>query len=125
MSKPERKKIDEILAIGFEGSANKIGVGITRGSTILANPRKTCALVSPHPFHFRNPSRRPVDAAKSTPPSSGPTVTRSAPLRRYITPPGTGFLPRETSLHHQAPRRALAASPGAGSFTNPQPQARP
>ena len=26
---------------------------------------------------------------------------------RYITPPGTGFLPRETALHHQVPRRAL------------------
>jgi len=22
--------------------------------------------------------------------------------RRYITPPGTGFLPRETAVHHQA-----------------------
>ena len=22
-------------------------------------------------------------------------------VRRYITPPGTGFLPRETALHHQ------------------------
>ena len=47
--------------MGFEGSANKIGVGIvTSDGDILANPRKT-----------------------------------------FITPPGTGFLPRETALHHQ------------------------
>ena len=47
--------------MGFEGSANKIGVGIvTSDGDILANPRKT-----------------------------------------FITPPGTGFLPRETAVHHQ------------------------
>mmetsp|Transcript_28159 Transcript_28159/g.61668 ORF Transcript_28159/g.61668 Transcript_28159/m.61668 type:complete len:179 (+) Transcript_28159:103-639(+) len=49
------------IALGIEGSANKIGVGIAKSDgTILANPRKT-----------------------------------------YITPPGTGFLPRETAVHHQ------------------------
>ena len=47
--------------MGFEGSANKIGIGIvTSEGKILANPRKT-----------------------------------------FITPPGTGFLPRETAVHHQ------------------------
>jgi len=30
-----------VLAIGFEGSANKIGVGIIRDGTVLANPRET------------------------------------------------------------------------------------
>lgn len=50
----------KMIAIGFEGSANKIGVGIvTLDGTILANPRHT-----------------------------------------YITPPGHGFLPRETAHHH-------------------------
>lgn len=54
-----------IIALGIEGSANKLGVGIIRqhptGETeILSNPRKT-----------------------------------------YITPPGQGFLPRETAWHHQ------------------------
>ncbi|TXG53911.1 hypothetical protein EZV62_019167 [Acer yangbiense] len=44
----------------FEGSANKIGVGVvTLDGTILSNPRHT-----------------------------------------YITPPGQGFLPRETAQHH-------------------------
>lgn len=50
-----------MIALGFEGSANKIGIGIVKSDgTILANPRHT-----------------------------------------YITPPGHGFLPRETALHHQ------------------------
>ncbi|CAH0584064.1 unnamed protein product [Chrysodeixis includens] len=49
-----------VLAIGFEGSANKLGVGIVRDGQIIANCRRT-----------------------------------------YITPPGQGFLPRETAEHHQ------------------------
>ncbi|XP_041986840.1 probable tRNA N6-adenosine threonylcarbamoyltransferase [Aricia agestis] len=49
-----------VIAIGFEGSANKLGVGIVRDGEILSNCRRT-----------------------------------------YITPPGEGFLPRETAEHHQ------------------------
>ena len=49
-----------VLAIGFEGSANKIGVGIIRDGVVLSNPRRT-----------------------------------------YITPPGEGFLPRDTAHHHR------------------------
>ncbi|KAI8059452.1 Gcp-like domain-containing protein [Gongronella butleri] len=53
-----------VVAIGFEGSANKLGVGIIRHEgdqvDILANVRDT-----------------------------------------YITPPGEGFLPRETAEHHR------------------------
>ncbi|XP_026733204.1 probable tRNA N6-adenosine threonylcarbamoyltransferase [Trichoplusia ni] len=49
-----------VIAIGFEGSANKLGVGIVRDGQIVANCRRT-----------------------------------------YITPPGQGFLPRETAEHHQ------------------------
>ncbi|KAE8723858.1 putative tRNA N6-adenosine threonylcarbamoyltransferase [Hibiscus syriacus] len=50
----------KMMALGFEGSANKIGVGlVTLDGTILSNPRHT-----------------------------------------YITPPGQGFLPRETAQHH-------------------------
>jgi N6-L-threonylcarbamoyladenine synthase len=48
------------LALGIEGSANKIGIGIVSlTGDILANVRHT-----------------------------------------YVTPPGTGFLPRETAQHH-------------------------
>ncbi|XP_047503371.1 probable tRNA N6-adenosine threonylcarbamoyltransferase [Pieris napi] len=49
-----------VVAIGFEGSANKLGIGIVRDGEILANCRRT-----------------------------------------YITPPGEGFLPRETAEHHR------------------------
>ncbi|CAN7986103.1 unnamed protein product [Ixodes pacificus] len=49
------------VAIGFEGSANKLGVGIVRDGQVLSNPRVT-----------------------------------------YITPPGEGFLPRDTAVHHRA-----------------------
>lgn len=49
-----------VVAIGFEGSANKIGVGIMRDGKVLSNPRET-----------------------------------------YITPPGQGFLPKDTAKHHR------------------------
>ncbi|XP_022253100.1 probable tRNA N6-adenosine threonylcarbamoyltransferase isoform X2 [Limulus polyphemus] len=49
------------VVIGFEGSANKLGIGIVRDGKVLSNPRVT-----------------------------------------YITPPGEGFLPRDTAKHHQA-----------------------
>lgn len=49
-----------VIAIGFEGSANKIGVGIVRDGKVLANVRKT-----------------------------------------FVTPPGSGFLPKETAEHHR------------------------
>lgn len=50
-----------VIAIGFEGSANKLGVGIVKDGVVLANYRRT-----------------------------------------YITPPGEGFLPKETAQHHRA-----------------------
>ncbi|CAL5354893.1 unnamed protein product [Camellia sinensis] len=53
-------KMMKMIALGFEGSANKIGVGVvTLDGSILSNPRHT-----------------------------------------YVTPPGQGFLPRETAQHH-------------------------
>ncbi|XP_054719166.1 probable tRNA N6-adenosine threonylcarbamoyltransferase [Uloborus diversus] len=48
------------IAIGFEGSANKLGVGIIQDGEVLSNCRAT-----------------------------------------YVTPPGEGFLPRDTAHHHQ------------------------
>ena len=49
------------IIIGFEGSANKIGIGIVEDGKVLSNPRRT-----------------------------------------YITPPGQGFVPRDTAAHHRA-----------------------
>ena len=64
-SNPLKKPTRALLALGLEGSANKLGAGIIQhcpdGSTnILSNVRHT-----------------------------------------YITPPGEGFLPRDTALHHR------------------------
>lgn len=49
-----------VIAIGFEGSANKLGIGIVQDGKVLSNCRRT-----------------------------------------YITPPGQGFLPKETAIHHR------------------------
>lgn len=49
-----------VIAIGFEGSANKLGIGVISDDNILSNVRHT-----------------------------------------YVTPPGEGFLPRETAQHHR------------------------
>lgn len=49
-----------VVALGFEGSANKLGIGVVRDGEILSNCRRT-----------------------------------------YITPPGEGFLPKETAKHHR------------------------
>ncbi|CAK8697206.1 unnamed protein product [Clavelina lepadiformis] len=49
-----------LTVIGFEGSANKLGIGIVRDGVVFSNPRHT-----------------------------------------YVTPPGKGFLPRETAKHHR------------------------
>eukprot|EP00124_Ichthyophonus_hoferi_P002621 Ihof_evm1s187 gene=Ihof_evmTU1s187 len=48
------------IAMGFEGSANKLGIGIIQDGKVLANVRHT-----------------------------------------YITPPGQGFLPKDTAAHHR------------------------
>lgn len=57
--------------MGFEGSANKIGVGIVdEEGNILANVRHT-----------------------------------------YVTPAGTGFLPKDTAKHHQQHILGLVSPP--------------
>ncbi len=42
-----------VCAIGFEGSANKVGIGIVRDGVVLANPRRTYV---PPPGHGFLPS---------------------------------------------------------------------
>ncbi len=89
-----------LIALGIEGSANKIGVGIVRDDgVILSNPR--------HTYVWRELSFGPPHACAAMP-STGPRTAimplyacMPATARRYITPPGQGFLPKETALHHQ------------------------
>ncbi|CAM9187579.1 unnamed protein product [Ascophyllum nodosum] len=64
---------DTIIALGIEGSANKVGVGLLRYTP-------------------------PKDSADA---DEGRYDILSNPRKTYLTPPGTGFLPRETAWHHQ------------------------
>ncbi|KAK5121968.1 putative tRNA threonylcarbamoyladenosine biosynthesis protein kae1 [Meristemomyces frigidus] len=81
------------IAIGLEGSANKLGVGI-----IL------------HPHHESADPPSPHDSAHSDDEASfsharkhaSPPVQILANLRHtYNSPPGTGFLPKDTAAHHR------------------------
>nr|POE56556.1 trna n6-adenosine threonylcarbamoyltransferase [Quercus suber] len=82
------------IAIGLEGSANKIGVGIIS-----------------HPFHPNAPPS-PHDSAHDLESDKSSTQLNSgfqsspvqilANLRHtYNSPPGTGFLPKDTAVHHR------------------------
>ncbi|BGO90719.1 hypothetical protein NBRC10512_000658 [Rhodotorula toruloides] len=68
-----------LLALGLEGSANKLGVGL-----ILHSP--------------------PSSSAQGTPSAIGDPATVSilSNIRHtYVTPPGEGFLPSDTARHHK------------------------
>ncbi|UNI19094.1 N(6)-L-threonylcarbamoyladenine synthase [Purpureocillium takamizusanense] len=81
------------IAIGLEGSANKLGVGIIRhtptATTVLANLRHT-----------------------------------------FVSPPGTGFLPKDTAAHHRAhfvrlAREALVAAGLTTSSSSSESESSP
>ena len=69
-----------LLALGLEGSANKLGVGL-----ILHSP--------------------PADSsttARKSPTGDSATVSILSNIRHtYVTPPGEGFLPSDTARHHK------------------------
>ncbi|KAI9323025.1 glycoprotease family-domain-containing protein [Zopfochytrium polystomum] len=65
-----------IIALGMEGSANKIGIGIMR-----------------HPAG--------AEAGGGSGDADAPRVLANI-RKTYITPPGQGFQPRDTAKHHQA-----------------------
>jgi len=46
-----------VVSIGFEGSANKLGIGIVKDGQVLSNPRRT--FITPPGEGFK-----PVDTAK-------------------------------------------------------------
>ncbi len=72
-----------VLIIGFEGSANKIGVGIIKDGVVLANPRQTFI----------------------SPPGEGLTHLLwkiSSGKKIYISlNPKLGFMPSEIAKHHK------------------------
>ena len=67
----------QLIALGLEGSANKLGVGL-----ILHSP--------------------PSEPTASTSSSDPGSVTILSNIRHtYVTPPGEGFLPSDTARHHK------------------------
>ncbi len=69
-----------VLVIGFEGSANKIGVGIVRDGEVLANVRETYV----------------------TPPGTGfVSLQRISKILGYSSFEKYLQLPRETAVHHR------------------------
>ena len=82
------------IAIGLEGSANKLGVGI-----ILHPPHNNDPSTPPSP-HDSAHSDDEATYTKSK--HSSPPVQILANLRHtFVSPPGTGFLPKDTAAHHR------------------------
>ncbi|PWN50431.1 putative KAE1-putative O-sialo-glyco protein-endopeptidase A1, partial [Violaceomyces palustris] len=71
------------LALGLEGSANKLGVGIIRHN--------------PLPVSTPSSSSSPTPSSESV----GQVEILSNVRHTYVTPPGQGFLPGETAKHHK------------------------
>jgi N6-L-threonylcarbamoyladenine synthase len=81
------------ISIGLEGSANKLGVGI------ILHPPHQGPIEPPSPHdsaHSDDESTRPHKKLPHIP------VRILANLRHtYNSPPGTGFLPKDTAAHHR------------------------
>ncbi|KIW72973.1 tRNA N6-adenosine threonylcarbamoyltransferase [Phialophora macrospora] len=72
------------IALGLEGSANKLGVGLIYHSGV--------------PNSTSHPSKQ-----SQSQPQSRPEVRILSNIRHtYHAPPGAGFLPKDTALHHRS-----------------------
>ncbi|QIW99483.1 hypothetical protein AMS68_005001 [Peltaster fructicola] len=77
------------IAIGLEGSANKLGVGI------ISHPARPSTPQSPHDSAHSDDEHSRQDKS-----SSGVEIL--ANLRHtFHAPPGAGFLPKDTAAHHR------------------------
>jgi N6-L-threonylcarbamoyladenine synthase len=77
------------IAIGLEGSANKLGVGV------ILHP--TSAPPSPH-----DSAHSDDDSSQQRKKASSPPAQILSNLRHtFVSPPGTGFLPKDTAAHHR------------------------
>lgn len=73
------------IAIGLEGSANKLGIGIIRHTSAKHDS----------PIETDGQAQKIISKVS-------PTTTILANLRHtYVSPPGTGFLPKDTAEHHR------------------------
>ncbi|TKA28854.1 tRNA N6-adenosine threonylcarbamoyltransferase [Salinomyces thailandicus] len=83
------------IAIGLEGSANKLGVGI-----ILHPDDRQWEADPPSPHDSAHSDDEASHARKSK--HASPPVQILANLRHtFVSPPGTGFLPKDTAAHHR------------------------
>lgn len=78
------------IAIGLEGSANKLGVGI-----ILHQPSTP---PSPHDSAHSDDEAPFAHPKKIT---SSPVQILANLRHTFVSPPGTGFLPKDTAAHHR------------------------
>ena len=77
------------IAIGLEGSANKLGVGV------ILHPTSTPP--SPH-----DSAHSDDDSSQQRKKASSPPAQILSNLRHtFVSPPGTGFLPKDTAAHHR------------------------
>lgn len=79
-SSPPKKR--RLLALGCEGSANKLGIGI------ISHPAPT--------------TTSPSAGNNALPPQQTDARVLSNIRHTYNSPPGTGFLPKDTAAHHRA-----------------------
>ncbi|RMY98125.1 hypothetical protein D0862_07727 [Hortaea werneckii] len=81
------------IAIGLEGSANKLGVGII----LHPSAPRDDSPPSPHDSAHSEDGASPRRSKHASPP-----VEILANLRHtFVSPPGTGFLPKDTAAHHR------------------------
>ncbi|GAB7347848.1 hypothetical protein MBLNU459_g5381t1 [Dothideomycetes sp. NU459] len=69
------------IALGLESSANKLGVGVILHPSSQSDSPQQCAQQSKH----RSPPVRILSNLRHT----------------YVSPPGSGFLPKDTAAHHR------------------------
>lgn len=70
------------IALGLEGSANKLGVGV---------------ILHPPSLHD-SPHEGPIDSIQKY---ANPVRILANLRHTYVSPPGTGFLPKDTAAHHR------------------------
>ena len=104
---PPLRADETVVALGIEGSANKVGVGIVRyDGRSGARRRDVFARNETRARAARASAHRPHERA----PLAGEYAILSNPRETYVTPPGSGFRPRETVSAHGGLRGRLRGS---------------
>lgn len=83
------------IAIGLEGSANKLGVGVIFHPSTAPSSERFATPPSPHDSAHSDDEQAPSKLA------SPPVQILSNLRHTFVSPPGTGFLPKDTAAHHR------------------------